>query len=190
MQLKTVAIAAATTALLATPSGTVAQSHDRDIALAIMPLPEAHRADATVLGYEGDGMVTLRDGTGDFICLTDRPGDQRYQVACYHRSLAAYMARGRELRAEGVTGQSSIEARWEEIGAGTLEMPQHPAALYELFGDPATVEPGVYEGMRRLTVVYISGATEEDTGLSSVPAPGVPWIMFPGTPTAHIMISQ
>ena len=42
-------------------------------------------------------------------------------------------------------------------------------------------------GARPLYVVYIPFATAESTGLSATPAPGTPWIMFPGTPKAHIM---
>jgi hypothetical protein len=43
-------------------------------------------------------------------------------------------------------------------------------------------------GARALAVIYISGATTASTGLSSRPIEGAPWIMFPGTPKAHIML--
>jgi len=43
------------------------------------------------------------------------------------------------------------------------------------------------KGARPLIVIYIPGATETSTGLSAKPAEGTPWIMFPGTPKAHIM---
>jgi len=33
------------------------------------------------------------------------------------------------------------------------------------------------------------GATTASTGLSAKPAEGTPWIMFPGTPKAHIMLT-
>jgi len=38
-------------------------------------------------------------------------------------------------------------------------------------------------------VIYTPGATPESTGLPTTPGPGAPWLMFPGTPGAHIMIS-
>ncbi len=174
-----------------TPITAVAQAADRQIALAVLPLPEAERVSATVLGYEDGTVVPLRRGTGDFICLADRPGDDRFQAACYHKSLAPYMARGRELHAQGITGQPSIERRWEEIEAGRLEMPRHPAALHQLFGsDPSTVSPENMEGLNHLTVIYMAYATAEQTGLPSRPGDGVPWLMFPGKPTAHVMISR
>ena len=70
-----------------------------------------------------------------------------------------------------------------------LKMPTTPAVLYSLSGaagswDPAT--NAVKEG-RPLYVVYIAGATAASTGLPTQPAAGLPWIMFPGTPKAHIM---
>lgn len=171
-------------------SDTAAAQTDEQIALAVLPLPESDRAGAMVLGYDGDALVTLRKGTGPFICLADRPGDERFQAACYHRSLEPYMARGRELRAQGMDSRASLEKRWEEIDAGTLEMPRHPAALHQLFGNPDTVTPNSLEGLTRLTVIYVAYATEEQMGLPTTPGGGVPWLMFSGKPTAHVMISN
>ena len=71
--------------------------------------------------------------------------------------------------------------------AGTLKMPTQPAALYSLTGgsfDPAT---NAAAGARPLYVVYMPGATPESTGIPAQPAQGTPWLMFPGTPKAHIM---
>ena len=80
--------------------------------------------------------------------------------------------------------------RFREIQSGKLKMPSTPSALYTLTAtapnsyDAAT---GKVTGAKWLYVVYIPGATGASTGLSEKPAPGVPWIMFPGTPKAHIM---
>lgn len=39
-------------------------------------------------------------------------------------------------------------------------------------------------------VIYTPWATPESTGISPQPtAPGAPWLMFPGTAGAHIMIT-
>lgn len=66
------------------------------------------------------------------------------------------------------------------------------AALYNLGGDsrPVPGEDPEAEGLRRLTVVYLPGATLEGTGLPGRPADGLPWLMLPDTPWAHIMISH
>lgn len=155
---------------------------------AIAPLPEEFRTTATVLGYEAGktGLVKLRDGNGPFICLADDPSDQRFHVACYHKDLEPFMARGRELRAMKVTNVDS--ARYAEIDAKKLDMPAHPAALYSLTGKlEALGAEGDVTGARQLYVVYIPFATSASTGLPQKPAGSTPWIMFPGTAKAHIM---
>ena len=171
--------------------GCQAQVHNADeqIAGALLPAPEDMRDGAMVYGYDADGqLVTIREGTNDLICLADKPGDDRFHAACYHKSLEPYMARGRELRAEGVDRQESFRIRHEEADAGTLAMPSEPAAVYNLGGaldtfDPATATVSLY-------ALYIPYATQATTGLPEQPnAPGAPWIMRPGTPSAHIMIS-
>lgn len=161
------------------------------IAAATAPLPAEFRESATVLGYRAgsSALAELRRGEGPFICLADNPADTRFHVACYHRSLDAFMARGRELRAAGRTGEQADSVRTAEIGAGRLRMPEQPAALYSLTGDPSAVNPGTGEvsGARPLFVVYIPFATAASTGLPATPARNAPWIMNPGTAKAHIM---
>lgn len=164
---------------------------EHQIAAAVLAAPEDRRADATVLGYRtGETPEVLRVGTGDLECLADKPGDERFSVACYHTSLAPYMKRGRELGAQGVTGQERLTRRWKEAEAGTLAMPQAPATLYVLTGSGFDAQHGTVTDAYLRYVVYIPGATAESTGLPLQPASdGGPWIMFPGTPGAHIMIN-
>ena len=163
---------------------------DQQIAAAVLPLPKEMRDGATVLGYSPQGqLVPLRNGSGDMVCLASDPKTGRFHVACYHKSLEPFMARGRALRASGVTGGQVDSTRFAEARAGTLAMPTQPAVLYSLTGgsfDPAT---GTATGARSLYVVYIPYATAQSTGLSAVPVQGAPWIMFPGTPKAHIMFT-
>lgn len=162
------------------------------MAAALLAAPEEMRADATVLGWDADGKtVTLREGTGDLICLSDRPGNEAYSVACYHKDLEPYMARGRELVAEGVTGADRNEAhRWEEAKAGKLAMPTEPRMLYVLAGSGFDAMKGEVTEPYARWVLYWPNATAESVGLSPKPVgPGVPWLMNEGTPGAHIMIS-
>jgi hypothetical protein len=176
------------------PSGalstTAVPPAEHQIAAAVLPLPADLRATATVLGYAPDGrFVTLRAGLGAMTCLASNPKADRFHVACYHKSLEPFMARGRELRAQGVTGDQVDTVRFREVRGGKLKVPKEPALLYSLTGgsfDPAT---GSAPGARPLFVVYIPFATVESTGLSAAPARGSPWIMFPGTPKAHIMFT-
>jgi hypothetical protein len=162
----------------------------QQIAAAVLPLPEQFRTSATVLGYGAKGSLQeLRKGTGPFICLASDPAGERFHVACYHRSLEPFMARGRELRARGVKGQQVDSVRFAEARAGRLQMPNQPAALYSLTGPAGSFDPksGTAPKARPLFVVYVPNATPETTGLSPKPVEGSPWIMDPGTPKAHIM---
>lgn len=164
---------------------------DSQIAAAVLAAPEDRRAGATVLGYDEKGaLVTLRKGSNELVCLADDPKAPGFSVACYHQDLEPYMARGRELRAQGMTNQRAInDTRWKEVQAGTLKMPKEPRTLYVLSGkgyDPAAV--AVADQYLRW-VIYVPFATAETTGLSTKPVENGPWLMDPGTPGAHIMIT-
>lgn len=162
------------------------------VAAAVLPLPAEFRESARVLGYHADAhkLVELRAGTGPFTCLATDPANKGFHVACYHKSLEPFMARGRALRANGVKGDQVDSARFGEIRKGRLAMPTQPAALYSLTGPAGSYDSttGTVSGARALSVIYIAGATSASTGLSAKPVEGAPWIMFPGTPKAHIML--
>lgn len=176
----------------ATPPKGVVPPADQQIVAAVSAAPREMRDGAAVLGYSPDRrLVSLRTGTNDLICLANDPSGDRFHVACYHRSLEPFMARGRALRAQGVTGGAVDSARFREIAAGELTMPTQPAALYTLTGPPGSFDAttGQVTGARPLYVVYIPFATAASTGLSATPIRGAPWVMFPGTPKAHIMFA-
>lgn len=179
-------------ALNPVPCGAQSPSPEVQIASAVLAAPEAARSGAAVLGYDSAGeLVTLREGRNGLVCLADDPEDPGFSVACYHESLEPYMARGRELRAQGVTdGTDRNRIRWEEADRGTLEMPKAPATLYVLTGAGFDSSSGFVREAYLRYVVYTPWATVEATGLPDRPmAPGSPWLMFPGTAGAHIMIS-
>jgi hypothetical protein len=162
------------------------------VAASVAALPEEFRASASVRERQAGGpeLIELRSGEGPYICLADDPSDDRFHASCYHESLEPFMARGRALRAEG--GTTDVDSvRFAEVEAGTLAMPTHPAALYSLSGDSVRVDgsTGAVSGASPLYVVYIAYATAESTGLPTTPAKNSPWLMFPGTPKAHIMFT-
>jgi hypothetical protein len=162
---------------------------DEQIKAAVLPLPEELRAGAKVFGYGPDGAFgVLRDGKG-MHCLAQYPKEPQFHVSCYHESLEPFMARGRELRAGGTTGGQVDTVRFAEAKAGKLALPSGAAALYQLFGGTWDPKAGTAAGARRLYVVYIPNATGASTGLPLKPRGTEPWLMFPGTPKAHIMFS-
>jgi hypothetical protein len=168
----------------------VPPSAEQQIAAALLAAPEDMRANATVLGYAPDGhFTTLRKRSGALICLASNPKSERFHVACYQRSLEPFMARGRALRAHGVTGDRVDSVRFAEVRSGKLRVPRHPAVLYSLTGpaDSFDSTTGTAPKARPLFVVYVPFATGKSLGLSATPVEGAPWIMHPGTPKAHIM---
>lgn len=168
-------------------------SAEDQIAAAVQAGPEEQRADATVLGYNADGqLVELKKGSNELVCLADDPNKEGFNAACYHSSLSDFMARGRALKAEGKSRQEVSDIRETEAKAGTLKMPEKPATLHVLYGKEAfyNKETGLVENANLRYVVYIPWATQESSGLPLKPmVPGGPWLMFPGTHAAHIMIT-
>jgi len=162
----------------------------QQIAAAVTALPEDLRAGAAVLGYSADGKLTsIRAAKNDMICLAPKPEDAKFHSACYHKAMEPFMARGRELRAQGVKDPQVDTVRFAEVKSGKLKMPTSPSMLYQIFGgtfDPATSK---VTGGQWLYVTYIPFATAATTGLTDKGRENGPWIMYPGTPKAHIMFS-
>ena len=163
----------------------------QQIAAAVLPLPADLRAGATVMGYKTKGKLELlREGKNAMICLALFVVRPDFHVACYHKGMEPFMARGRELREQGVKGDKVDSVRFAEVKSGKLKMPK-AAALYSLTGkkeawDPAT---GRVTGASPLAVVYMPGMTAEEIGVSAVPVATGAWMMFPGTPKSHVMIT-
>jgi hypothetical protein len=167
-----------------------APNPEAQIASALQAAPEDRREAATVIGFNDDGTsVTLREGTNDMVCLADYPLDDGWSTACYHESLEPYMARGREMREQGIEGRARVQQRWAEIEAGTLEFPMTPTMLHVLHGDGFDPATGEVINPYLRWVIYVPNATAESTGLQTTPSDRAPWLMLPGTIGAHIMIT-
>lgn len=163
------------------------------IKTALLSAPEAMRAGAMVYGYNSNGkLVVLRKGTNEMICLADDPKQKDISVACYHKDLEPFMARGRALKAAGKTYKQIFDIREAEAKSGKLKMPKHASNLqvFTASAEAYNAQTGeVTKGSLR-SVVYIPWATSASTGLPIKPdMPGMPWIMDPGTHRAHIMIT-
>lgn len=180
--------------MLLTPgvaAGQTALSAEAQVASAVLAAPAERRDGAAVLGYDAQGkLVTLRQGSNELVCLASNPKDTKFSVACYHKDLEPFMARGRELAAQGITGGERNEKyRWKEIKEGKLAMPKEPRMLYVLSGKGYDAASGTVTDASLRWVVYVPYATAESTGLSTKPKRGEPWLMDAGTPGAHIMLS-
>jgi hypothetical protein len=105
----------------------LASSETDQIAAAVLAAPKDMRSGAAVLGYNDKGeLVTLRKGENDLICLASDPKAKAYSVACYHKDLEPYMARGRELIAQGMKGKGAARQALERSGRGQGRHSQRP----------------------------------------------------------------
>jgi len=124
--------------------------------------------------------------------MTDDPNGKGFSVSCYQSDLEPFMVRGRELKKEGKSFQEIFDAREDEAKTGKLKMPKEGATLFVLTADDENYDltSGEVTDTYLRYVVYLPWATSETTGLPLKPsAPGMPWIMDPGTHRAHIMIT-
>ena len=163
------------------------------IEIAVLAAPKMYQEAATVLGYNEEGkLVTLRKGTNGMVCLADDPSSEGISVACYAAELEPFMARGRELAAEGKSNLEKREIRKNEIDAGTLKMPAEPSMVYVLTGkeNGYNTKTGELQASKIRYVLYKPYMTGESTGLPTTPeAAGMPWLMDAGTHRSHIMIT-
>ncbi len=163
------------------------------IKLALLSAPDELREKASIYGYDDKGeFILLRKGENEMICLADDPKQEGLNVSCYHKDLEPFMQRGRELKKEGKNFQEVFDIRESEVKSGKLKMPKAPSTLYVYSAKEEQVNKTtgeVTDGYLRY-VIYIPYATAASTGLPLKPtAPGMPWIMDPGTHRAHIMIN-
>ncbi|GAB3889812.1 hypothetical protein [Spirosoma agri] len=171
----------------------VVPSPEVQIKTAVLAAPTDKRDGATVYGYSPKNeFVVLRKGTNELVCLADDPAQKGLNVSCYHRDLDPFMERGRILKKEGKKPAEILAMREQEVKSKKLLMPTNPSSLFSYTAkeeDYNAATGDVKDGYLRY-VVYIPYATAESTGLPTKPeAPGMPWIMDPGTHRAHIMIN-
>ena len=157
------------------------KSVEQQISEALMPLPDDLRAGAGVLGYDAAGKkVVLRHGTNNMTCIADSPA-KGFSVWCYTNMLEAYRDRVAGLLADGATEDELRDILDAEVKSGEIALPDRAVAY--------TIRGAEMENALPLMLLYLPGATAESTGLSTAPNHYRPWLMFPGTRVAHIMIS-
>ena len=98
------------------------------------------------------------------------------------------MARGRELSSQGYTGEERHRIRWKDVDEGRVVMPREARMLYVLIGKAYDADQDeILERYLRF-VIYTPYATQQSTGISATAGNG-PWLMYPGTAGAHVMIN-
>ena len=168
------------------PAPVEAQSTDARIAEAVEILPADLRAGATVVTYDaatGERKV-LRQGTNFLEC---QPRMADGFTRCYNKALAPRRDLEAKLHAEKKSDKEIQEAIAAAVKNGTLKPAPQGMMSYRGYDKR--------DRIKNLWVVSLPNATPESVGVSTVSqrdaaleGKGLPWMMLPGQPGAHIMI--
>ena len=163
-----------------------AQSADAQITEAVEILPADLRAGATVVTYDpatGERKV-LRQGT-NFIECQPRMADGFSR--CYNKSLSPRRDMEAKLKAEKKSDKEVQEAIAAAVKTGALKPPAPAMMSYRGYDKRDRIQ--------NLWVVSLPNRTPESVGVSTtsqrdaaLEGKGLPWMMLPGTPGAHVMI--
>ena len=180
-------IGLAAVAVLAGPVTAVhAQMAADQIAEAVQILPPDLRAGAAVVTYDKatGARKVLRQGTNFLEC---QPRMDDGFTRCYHQALGPRRDLEARLRAEKKTDKDITDAVAAALKAGTLKAPPNGMMAYRGYDKRDRIQ--------NLWVMSLPNATPESAGVSTgsqrdaaLEGHGLPWMMLPGTPGAHIMI--
>lgn len=164
--------AAAFAALLLVTSTAMAQ--DKAIKSAMSAGPSSISADATILDWE---MNVLREGTNEWTCLPDRPDTEGTDPWCisgpWMSFLQAYV--------------TQTEPDYDELGIAYMLMGDSPVSNTDPYATaPTGPEDWVTDVGAHIMLLVPDHAMLE--GLSTDHRNGGPWVMWPNTPYAHVMV--
>ena len=149
-----VGVALVSPALLASQTAGANLTPAQQIAAATAAAPAELRDGAAVLGYDASKkLVSLRPGKNDMVCLANNPAGEKFHVACYHKLLEPFMARGRELRAQGVKDDQVDTVRFKEITTGKLEDAVHTVGTVHAHRTANELRPGDRQGHGRIVAL-------------------------------------
>ncbi len=154
---------------------------------ALLPLPEELRAEATILILtDTREFEVLRAGSNGFFCIADQPGDDRFSVNCHPESLRTFLERRRSYPADSRAERDSVLTA--EILAGLLAVPNGALSWYMQAN--INEETGVPDEVTVWNELTAPFATTDATGMGTVDAGAVPWLMSAGRYSAHIMVGR
>ena len=119
--------------LVAVLAGTQSSSSQTRPYAAVLPLPPALRAGATVVRFGRDSLPQLvRQGTNGLVCIDDVPGNSMFDVRCYRDTFIPVVYRAYKLGYD----PNGPKVR-DEVLSGKLPLPKEATAGYRCLG-PAT----------------------------------------------------
>lgn len=173
-------------ALLTLPVGAAQEASEASlIAEAVSPLPESLRAGAIVGAYDAKGdLKILRRGSNGITCSHGFPSTaQPFLVQCFTAAMAPQRDMLVKLLASGKSHEEAQAEVAKALESGKLQPPPAGTMTYSKSGKSA-------EDARVLWIIHLPNAKAESLGLPTEPGQGSPWMMFSGTPRAHVMLPQ
>lgn len=161
---------------LSTPAA--AQSAEEVTKNAETAAPGAVAAKATIYGFGADGkMMTLREGTNGWWCMADNPASPSNDPMCGDANSMDWIGSlvGKTEPAKGKVGFMYMLAGASD-GSNTDPYAMEPAAGNHWI----TTGPHV--------MIVNAGGQMEGYPDAADPDPTQPYVMWPGTPYAHLMI--
>lgn len=149
------------------------------IANAVTAAPEEISRNATVKDWpakEGGGMAVLRQGTNGWVCLPDDPttpgNDPMCMDGAFHDAVAAYFA-----------GQAPKVTR---VGYAYMLTSDAEGSNTDPTAQRATPTNQWHHAGPHVMILYPDAKLLE--GVPTTPSAYGPYVMFPGTPIAHVML--
>jgi hypothetical protein len=158
--------------MLLAPAALVAQSDQ--VASAMSAAPASVSADAAVVDWQ---MNTLREGTNGWTCLPDNPDTPGTDPWCVNgpwiEFLQAYV--------------SKSEPTYDQVGIAYMLMGDTPVSNTDPYATEKTSDEDWVEDLGAHLMILVPDRSAYEN-ISTDPHNGGPWIMFPDTPYAHIMV--
>jgi hypothetical protein len=160
------------TAALYAAFGTCALADEAKIESALSAGPESLTKNATIADWDG---TVLREGTNGWTCLPDIPDNGGTDPWCVDQSWLNLLD----------ALKNGKEPSYDKIGIGYMLAGDAPISNIEPSG---TKEDGEWvEGLKAHLMLAVPDHSLFDN-ISTKPDNGGPWIMWPDTPYAHVMI--
>lgn len=153
------------------PSASYAQDQ---VASAESAGPSSVSADATIMDWE---MNVVREGTNGWVCLPDNANTEGADPWCINEPwmdfLGAYV--------------NKTEPSYSTVGIAYMLVGDSPVSNVDPYATEKTDDNQWVEGLGAHLMVIVPDHSMLE-GISTDPWNGGPWIMWPDTPYAHIMI--
>ncbi len=133
------------------------------------------------------------------VCITDQPGDDTFDVRCYHESFISVVYRGFQLNAEAVKLADAYDRIEAEIKAGKITLPIQPTAGYRCLGPASGFSASAHSVNKEIRCwqsIHFPFRTAHEMGLMDISELPIdmrskmPYVMSSGRYWAHVMIEH